>query len=173
MSRPTHEPPKPLPGWVIWLFLVVGFVGGLGLVYVAVVELVHDDSLGEGAVTTRARVVDVRIMTSSKRGDSYELRYAFEVGGATYSYRDATGRTDLWATLEHPAWEDARRHGEVEVAYLPADPWTNRAVHEAGSPVGDHLAGLCMGLLCMAPLIAAAVGALRRRGGGTAVGPST
>lgn len=165
-----NEPPKPLPGWVVPTILLGGFVLGIGLVYAGAVELIHDRSLGEGAVTIDARVTDTRIMTSRKSGDSYQVRYAFDVAGRTYSYRDATGRTDLWASLEESAWRTARSSGSTQVAYLPSDPWTNRAVHQTGTPWGDHVAGLCMGLVCMAPTLLWAFGALRRRGGATANG---
>lgn len=144
--------------------LVGAFVPGAFLVYAAIVELVHDRSLGEGAVTTTARVVDTRILTSRKSGDSYEVQYAFDIGGVTYSYCDATGRTNLWAPLEPSAWQSARSTGTTQVAYLPADPWTNRAVHAAGEPFADHLAGLCVGFFCMAPAFLAALGALRKPG---------
>ena len=168
MEEDETPPSKPVPAWTVWVLLLGAFVLGASLVYLAGVELVHDQSLGEGAATITARVLDTRIMTSNKSGDSFEVQYAFDVGGVTYSYRDATGRTNLWASLERPAWDAARATGTTEVAYLPADPWNNRAVHHAGIPLGDHLAGLCVGLVCMAPTFLAALAALRKRAGTSA-----
>jgi hypothetical protein len=139
------------------------FAFGAALVYFAIAELVRDDSLGAGAVIVEARVTDTRVIISPRRGASYEVRYAFDVGRQTYSHCDATGRTDLWAPLTEDAWNAAQTSGGTQVAYVPADPWINRAVDHAGTPLEGHLAGLCTGLVCMSPTLLWALRAIRRR----------
>jgi len=90
------------------------------------------------------------------------VRYAFQVGGQTYMYKDETGRTDLWATISQDAWEVARQKRTVAVAYLPSDPWVNHAVARPSDGLFDKIAGLVMGLLCMLPALLWGVSAFRR-----------
>lgn len=155
------QPPPQGKGAPILLVLIA--LLGAGIVYASVGDLVRGNSLGADAVTIEARVVDTRVMTSRKRGDSYELRYTFDVGGRTYSYTDATGRRDLWATLEEDAWRTARSRAVVEVQYLPSDPWNNRPIHLASSPIFGAVCGGLTGLTLMLPAILMIVGAIRRR----------
>ena len=159
MSTPPQKAQKSL---VVDIFLIGIFIAGLALVIVAAREIVNDGALATGAVTVEARVTEMRIMTSRKRGESYEVRYAFQAGGQTYTYRDETGRTDLWATISQEAWEAARQSRTVGVAYLPADPWVNHALARPSDHLFGQIAGLVMGLLCMLPALFWGVSAFRR-----------
>ena len=120
-------------------------------------------SLGAGAAVVEARVTGARTVTRSERGKTYEVQYAFEVGGQTYSYRDPTGRTNLWVPLTREAWDAARAQGTTPVSYLPNDPWTSRAVHAAGNPVESNVIGLVVGVVLMLPAILWLVSVVRRR----------
>jgi hypothetical protein len=103
------------------------------------------------------------------RGDkTYEVQYAFDVAGRTYTYRDATGRTNLWVPLTREAWDAARAKGTTPVSYLPNDPWTSRAVHAAGNPVESNVIGLVVGVVLMVPAILWLLGLVRRRRAATA-----
>src|SRR5262245_46247255 len=75
------------------------FLAGAGIVYVGIAGLAGSSSLGAGAVVVEARVTGARTVTHSKRGKTYEVQYAFPVGGQTYTSRDPTGRTNLWVSL--------------------------------------------------------------------------
>jgi len=162
---PQQQPTPPAPSWAVNAFFVACFLAGAAIIYTAVVEMVHSEALGEGAVTTSARVTDTRIMTSRKRGESYEVRFAFDVGGRTYTFRDATGREDLWESVTQEAWNSARSTNTIDVAYMPNDPWVNRAVEQARPDLTQNIIGLCTGLVCTAPALLAIVGALRKRRG--------
>lgn len=115
-------------------------------------------------MTVEARVTEIRSVTSRKSGDSYQVRYAFQAGGQRYTYRDETGRTNLWATISQEAWEIARQEGTVEVAYLPADPWVNHAVARPSDRLFGQIAGLVVGLICMLPALLWGASALRKPG---------
>lgn len=161
----TGQQRKPSGQWVVDAVLVIGFLVGVGIAFVGVRDLLRGASLGDDAVTLEARVTDTRVMTSRKRGETFEVKYAFEVAGATYSYNDSTGRTDLWVPLEREAWESARAKGTTPVSYLPSDPWNNRPLHHADEPIFGRVAGIFMGLLCMAPATMWGFAAFRRRRG--------
>ena len=159
----TTQPQKPPSPFVTNAIFIGGFLIGAWIVFVAASEMMDGGALGEGSVTVEARVTNTRVMTSRKRGDSYEVTYAFDANGTTYTHKDSTGRTDLWVSLEQSAWETARRSGKVDVQYLPADPWVNRAVHVANDALFGQIAGLVTGLLCMTPAFLWIIAAVRRK----------
>lgn len=156
---------KPRGGWIAPAIFVAAFLAGAGIVYVAIAGMASGASLGDGAAVIDARVTDTRVVQYRRRGDSYEVRYAFDVGGQTYTYKDPTERTDLWAPLTREAWEAARTNGTTPVRYLPSDPLTNRAVHHAGDPTEGNIIGLVVGLILMLPATLWIVGRIRRRRG--------
>ena len=139
------------------------FLAGAYIVYVGIAGLVGSTSLGAGAAVIEARVTGARTVTRSERGKTYEVQYAFEVASQTYTYRDATGRTNLWVPLTHEAWDAARAKGTTPVSYLPSDPWTSRAVHAAGNPVESNVIGLVAGVVLMLPATLWLVSLVRRR----------
>lgn len=154
---------KPASTLAVDVLLFVCFVLGAAIVFYAIREMTNAGSLGHEAVRVTARVTDSRVLSYQKRGDSHELRYAFDVGERTFSFKDSTGREDLWAVVTQDAFEAARREGRLEVEYLPTDPWVNRPVHAANPGSFDEIAGLVVGLLCMSPALLAGMAALRRR----------
>ena len=141
------------------------FVAGAGIAYVGITGLAGSTSLGAGADVVDARVTGARTVTRAKRDKTYEVQYAFEVGEQTYTYRDPTGRTNLWVPLTREAWDEARAKGTTPVSYLPNDPWTSRAVHAAGNPVEENVIGLVTGVVLMLPAILWLVKLARRRRG--------
>ena len=165
---PTARSGARKSGWIAPLIYVAIFLAGAGIVYVAIAGLAGGASLGAGAVVVEARVTGARTVTSTKRDKTYEVQYAFDVGGQTYTYRDSTGRTNLWVPLTREAWDAARAKGTTPVNYLPNDPWTSRAVHAAGNPVESNVIGLVAGLILMLPAILWLVGLVRRRRAATA-----
>jgi len=130
--------------WIAPLVYLAIFVAGAYIVYVAIAGLTG------GA-------------THPKRETTYEVQYAFNVGAQTYTYRDPTGRTNLWVSLTREAWDAARANGTTPVRYLPSDPWTSRAVHAAGDPVESNVIGLVVGLILMLPATLWLVRLVRRR----------
>ena len=149
--------------WIAPAAYIAIFLAGAYIVYVGIAGLVGGKSLGSGAVVVEARVTGARTVTHAKRDKTYEVQYAFEVGGQKYSYRDPTGRTNLWASLTREAWDEARAKRTTPVSYLPNDPWTNRAVHASGDPVESNVIGLVVGLVLMLPAILWLVALVRRR----------
>ena len=150
-------------GWITPALYLAIFFGGAGIVYVGIAGLVGTASLGAGAVVVEARVTGARTVTRPQREKTFELQYAFDVGGQTYTYRDPTGRANLWVPIEREAWDAARAKGTTPVSYLPQDPWTSRAVHAIGDPVESNAIGLIAGVVLMLPAILWLVGVVRRR----------
>ena len=96
-------------GWIAPVIYLAIFLAGAGIVYVGIAGLMGSASLGAGAAVVEARVTGARTVT--RKGDkTYEVQYAFDVGGQTYTYRDGTGRTNLWVPLTREAWDAARDH---------------------------------------------------------------
>ena len=139
------------------------FLAGAYIAYVAIAGLVGSTSLGQNAAVVEARVTGARTVTHAKRDKTYEVQYVFEVANQQYTYRDPTGRTNLWAPLTHEAWDAARAKGTTPVSYLPKDPWTSRAVHAAGDPVESNVIGLITGVILMLPATLWLVSVIRRR----------
>jgi uncharacterized protein DUF3592 len=154
--------------WIAPVIYLAVFVAGAGIVYVAIAGLAGGASLGADAVVVEARVTGARTVTRPRRDKTYEVQYAFDVGAQTYTYRDPTGRTNLWAPLTREAWDAARAKGTTPVSYLPSDPWTSRAVHAAGDPVESNVIGLVVGVILMLPATLWLVRLLRRRRTATA-----
>ena len=150
-------------GWIWPAAYLAIFLGGAYIAYVAIAGLLGSTSLGAGAALVEARVTGARTVTRSERGKTYEVQYAFDVAEKTYTYRDATGRTNLWAPLTREAWDAARAKGTTPVNYLPNDPWTSRAVHAAGDPVESNVIGLVAGVVLMLPATLWLVSLVRRR----------
>ena len=161
MSTQAQKTYSPLI--IKWILIGIS-LGGLAIVIVATREIINDATLAKGAVTVEAYATEMRVMTSRRSGDSHQVRYAFQAGGQRYTYRDETGRTDLWATISPEAWEVARQKGTVEVEYLPGDPWVNRAVARPSDRLFGQIAGLVVGLICMLPALLWAASALRKLG---------
>jgi len=152
-------------GWLTPAIYLAIFVAGAALVYVAIAGLMGSASLGAGAVVVEARVTGARTVTHPKRDKTYEVQYAFDVGKQTYTYRDPTGRANLWASLTREAWDAARAKGTTPVSYLPSEPWTNRAVHAASDPVEGNVIGLITGVVLMLPATLWLVRLVKRRRG--------
>jgi hypothetical protein len=150
-------------GWIGPAAFLAIFVAGAGIAYVAIAGLAGNTSLGAGAALVEARVTGARTVTHPKRDHTYEVQYAFKVGEQTYSYRDPTGRSNLWVPLTREAWDAARAKGTTPVSYLPNDPWTSRAVHAAGNPVESNVIGLVVGVVLMLPATLWLIGLVRRR----------
>src|SRR5688572_25217129 len=150
-------------GWIGPAAFLAIFLAGAGIVYVAIAGLAGSTSLGTDAALVDARVTGARTVTRDKRDQTYEVQYAFEVGERTYTYRDPTGRTNLWVPLTREAWDVARAKGTTPVSYLPNDPWTSRAVHAEGNPVESNVIGLVAGVVLMLPATLWLVSLVRRR----------
>jgi hypothetical protein len=159
---------RKIDDWIAPLIYIAIFFAGAYIVYVAIAGLTGGASLGAGALVVEARVTGARTVTHPKRETTYEVQYAFDVGKQTYTYRDPTGRTNLWVPLTREAWDAARAKGTTPVNYLPNDPWTSRAVHAAGDPVESNVIGLIVGLILMLPATLWLVRLVRRRPAATA-----
>jgi len=159
---------RKIDDWIAPLIYIAIFFAGAYIVYVAIAGLTGGASLGAGALVVEARVTGARTVTHPKRETTYEVQYAFDVGKQTYTYRDPTGRTNLWVPLTREAWDAARAKGATPVNYLPNDPWTSRAVHAAGDPVESNVIGLIVGLILMLPATLWLVRLVRRRPAATA-----
>ena len=81
--------------WITPAVFLAIFVAGAGIAYVGIAGLVGGASLGAGAAVIEARVTGARTVTHPQRGKTYEVQYAFDVAGKTYTYGDPTGRTNL------------------------------------------------------------------------------
>jgi hypothetical protein len=150
-------------GWIGPAAFLAIFLAGAYIAYVGIAGLLGSTSLGAGATVVEARVTGARTVTHAKRDKTYEVQYAFDVGGQKYSYRDPTGRTNLWVPLTREAWDEARAKGTTPVSYLPNDPWTSRPVHAEGDPIESNVIGLIAGGVLMLPATLWLVGLVRRR----------
>lgn len=153
----------------VFFVLLGGFFVGLYIVYAAVSEIVMERARDAAGVVIDARVVDTRVLESRRRGRELQVRYAFEVGGTTYTYGDGTGRRDLWATLSPEAFDRANANHVVAVRYERTDPANNEPAQVTGVSTSNRLIGGGAGCLCMVPGLLMLLGMVRgTRGGGMA-----
>jgi hypothetical protein len=132
--------------------LVLGIVllaAGVGVTMLGIVEVQHMLRLRSASTHARATVTDDRISTSSKSGSRHQVRYRFSVKGRSYTFGDATGRKNLWASVEYHAWQKARESGHVDVVYDADHPSVNKPAKSEGLPTADAFAGVVFGLLVL------------------------
>lgn len=129
---------------------VVLVVAGLAIATLAGRE-VADTLSRRGGTRAPGFVTDKTMSTRVVRGvavPTYGIRYRFEVGGATYTAGDATGRTDLAVGISKDRWDSIEVGDSVDVLYEQANPGNNRPAEESGS-LGDPVAGVVLGLLLL------------------------
>ncbi len=135
------------------LVVVVGVVlvvAGLAITSLSGREVVDTLSRRDGP-TASGFVTDKTLSSRVVKGVSvptYGIRYRFEVGGATYTAGDATGRTDLAVGISKDRWEETEVGDSLEVVYERANPGNNRPADVGGS-LADPVAGMVLGLLLL------------------------
>ncbi len=74
-----------------------------------------------------ARVIDSRVSNSAEVGKTFDIRYSFALNGQTYqkTERGPLARNELWDVLPESEWDEAKRTGEIRVAYYPPSPGIN------------------------------------------------
>jgi hypothetical protein len=79
----------------------------------------------------------------------YQVKYRFQPGdgGDWYSCGDITGRRDLWCTISLDGWRQLRETKQVEVRYLPENPWINKlSLTDESSAILEGIIGLLFGI---------------------------
>jgi hypothetical protein len=152
---------KPMAALGTLLVCLLCTTGGGAITWLGSAALVNAARLTFEGQVVDAVVTDARVM-QSRRGTSFEVRYAFSVPGdpARYTAEDETGRANLWETLaDEPTWRAATTVGHVQVQYLPSDPHVNRPLAGTGASFGeDQAAGLGLGLCLLIPSVLVALG---------------
>ena len=156
MARTRRDPlremhPRTRLALVIVATLVVGVLGvvitGLG-----VREMMRAQRLSGATEVVDAHAFDWSIV-ERRSGTDYQLHYTFEVQGVTYSATDATGRAELWQSVPEEVWSASRESGSLRIRYAADDPWINAPIDEVPGTMGDHIAGLVLGLVLIAGAI--------------------
>jgi len=124
-----------LPGEIVTRRLLVFSIGvtvvcAFMALYIAL-ELDHEANLLQNGVTIQATVTNKRI----SKGTQYEVQYRFSPTdeASSYTFSDATGRTNLWASLTKPDYDTAMTSGQVDILYVPSNPQINRPLRRASS----------------------------------------
>jgi hypothetical protein len=134
----------------LYLFLFICALGGGGvLTWLGIQTVRHELRLREKPAVADAKLTDTATYVVTRNhieSTDYEVRYAFQLNGQTFTCGDETGRDDLWATMANKGdWDAARAAGTLQVTYLPDEPRINRPVLAGNAPLGDSLAGLILG----------------------------
>jgi hypothetical protein len=89
-------------------------------------SLYADLRLNDHGVSATADVLDTKIWSDSGT-ERYQVKYVFRTeDGGQYSCADSVGRHDLWCTITKVGWRELQTTKQVEVRYLPENPWINR-----------------------------------------------
>jgi len=149
----------------LYLILVFGLPASIVVLIYGSISIQNRRSLLENGVVTTATVTDVRVDTDEEAG--YDIRYSFRVGdrATLYSLSDETKRRNLWYPPTDEEWEIILQTNEIEVIYLPENPWNNRPVDGAG--IGDPIGGLILGILIGIIWVWTLINTIRSRGSGT------
>ena len=145
MKRPHYTSRDK--GWILGL-LLVGAAVSVPVGVWTVIGYQAEVALRESDARVCALVDAQRVVG---RQQEHEVRYHFEVGGERYTYADATGRSDLWASVSAADLERAESEGCVDVVYLPRDPSVNRPLAWArlNSPLGNKAGGAVLVMLVL------------------------
>jgi ABC-type antimicrobial peptide transport system permease subunit len=143
--------------------VLVGLLLGLGFCYLAMAETISGWRLQLSGKSVTATVTNSRRTRSRKTGLTHSVRYRFKVGATSYTHQDATGRKNLWASVTKKEYYRARSERTIQVYYLPSNPWNNQPVMAGGSPWGDRIAALVLGLIIFLPCLLILIGDIKAR----------
>lgn len=135
----THHYSRREKRWILGL-LLLAIIVSLPVVLWTVLGYQGEMALRE----SNSRVcADVDAHQLVGRRQERQVRYHFDVGGERYTHADATGRSDLWASLSDSDSERVSNEGCVDVVYLAADPSVNRLVSwtSHNSPLANKAGG--------------------------------
>ncbi|MBC8161223.1 MAG: hypothetical protein H7Z42_08390 [Roseiflexaceae bacterium] len=125
---------------VVWHFVWWALLAPLLLVELAALHTFQESLALRDPERSRVAFAQVTAQRQDQRNPI--ARYRFQVpGDATwYSASDIAGRRDLWTPLTSAAAAAARRSNQIEVRYLPDNPWANQPLGRAGNPLVDSFA---------------------------------
>jgi hypothetical protein len=145
-TEATKPAPKPLSPRAQLVIAIGLLLAGAVVTWLGATEVWRTQQLRGASTHVDAKVVDSDVHTSQKGGAKHVVRYRFKVDGETYSFTDATGRRNLWASIARDEWDAAKDAGTVDVVYDGDDPWVNRPASSDVASVADALAGLAFGI---------------------------
>jgi hypothetical protein len=158
-AKPASKPMSPKALFVFGLILLLA---GAVVTWLGATEVRRTLQLQDANTHVEAKVVDTAIHSNGNSGSRDVVRYRFQVEGDSYSYTDATGQRNLWASVGRDEWEDARDSGKIDVVYADGDPWINRPASSDIAPNLDNAAGLLFGLAMLGTGIVMLVRSRRR-----------
>ena len=86
------------------------------------------------AAITAGHVTETKEILRLKKGDSFQVRYEFEVDGQWYTASEGTAGQDSFEDIDHDLWvqldQSIKKGGKptLEIRYLRSNPWDNRPV---------------------------------------------
>lgn len=91
----------------------------------------------QGARHTIAEVIDYR-----EGPTMVEIRYRFQIPGDpnAYTATDVIGRTDLWIPISQRIGQAVQAQRQIQVTYLPHNPWINIPEGRLGRILEDSAA---------------------------------
>lgn len=146
----TQPGKRSIGRFVLTSLLALPFaIGGVAIVFWGVGSVRDEYALRGADSVVEATVTARRVRRDSDGGRTYGVRYRFRLPGSSqvYTASDSTGRRNLWMSIDSDLWRQVRQGRKISVAYLPGDPWANRPTESEGSPFGDAVAGLVLGLV--------------------------
>ena len=144
-ETPAKPAPKPMSPRALLVLGIILLLAGAVVTYLGVTEVRRTMQLEDANTHVEATVYDTRVSGANSNID-HDVHYRFKVDGDTYSYTDATGQRNLWASVGRSEWEDAKDSGKIDVVYADSDPWINRPASSDIAPNLDNVAGLLFGL---------------------------
>jgi len=132
-------------GLVVFLFCLIGALN-------EAFDATSESALSQSGQEVDATLVDATVRTAYFIVPVHTVKYAFNVGQATYSfdgdflrhYYRATGRSERSGSysVDVPlaTWKEAVATGSIPILYLPRDPWVNRPIaqDEGVSALAEH-----------------------------------
>jgi hypothetical protein len=153
-TEPTPETPETpaakqkveLPPRALLILGILGIIAGLVICYLGWTDTHRLLRLRSAKSHVTATVTGTKVGSSTKGNSSLDARYFFKVHGKRYTYTDATGKKNLWASVKRDTWHEAQRTHNIDVVYNPDDPWINQPDKVGGMPILDTMAGMLFGI---------------------------
>lgn len=137
------------PKFYTRLITYAGWFIGPCLIYSSMADLGRVRELEASGVVVEARVVDTSESKMYPWSDTeFQVRYAFELGGTTYTGTDEYGAEDIWAPVTPEAFERARTERSLAVRYEPSDPRNNQPVATPPKNIVTRVVGVLGGAAC-------------------------
>ncbi len=116
------------------MMILLCLVFSPAMLYLGISSIQDEQKLNTRGALITAEVTEIQSEQENNPED-HHVRYQFNPGGGEkwYAHSDRTGRKNIWCSIPEEHWKAVELTRQVDVLYLPEDPWINRPVYNSSS----------------------------------------